>query len=54
MSKEEVLAKLKKDMEMRGLSHYTKEAYYRSTSMFCFIFNNFLLRQFPFVFGHLF
>ena len=29
MSKEEVLAKLKEDMEMRGFSHYTKDAYYR-------------------------
>ena len=29
MSKEEVLEKLKEDMEMRGFSHYTKEAYYR-------------------------
>ncbi len=26
MSKEEVLAKLREDMEMRGFSHYTKEA----------------------------
>ena len=29
MSNQELLEKLKKDMEMRGFSHYTKDSYYR-------------------------
>ncbi len=29
MSNEEILIKLKEDMEMRLFSHYTKESYYR-------------------------
>ena len=29
MTNQEVLEKLKEDMEMRGFSHYTKDAYYR-------------------------
>ena len=29
MSNQELLEKLKEDMEMRGFSHYTKDSYYR-------------------------
>ena len=31
MSNEELIVKLKEDMEMRGFQHYTKDAYYRKT-----------------------
>ena len=30
MSNEEILIKLKEDMEMRAFSHYTKDSYYSS------------------------
>lgn len=34
MSNQELLEKLKEDMEMRGFSHYTKDSYYRKTKDF--------------------
>ena len=39
MSNQELLEKLKEDMEMRGFSHYTKDSYYRKTKDIIKYFN---------------
>ena len=39
MSNQELLEKLKEDMEMRGFSHYTKDSYYRKAKDIIKYFN---------------